>query len=219
MKMREKSKIFIVATWGLTVAVVVVAFIAWGQNQRWHIVGVSSYRLFPLFGLLAFSIMWAHYIASTGRRLLKVTPSSLKTYFSVTGYVVVVLICLHPGLLVWQLWRDGFGLPPESYLHNFVAPSLRWAAMLGSVSLFVFLAYELGRWFRTKKWWIVLEYASDAAMVAIFFHALNLGDQLQAGWFRFVWIMYGITLAMALIAVYYMTSARLKDRGSKEENI
>jgi hypothetical protein len=39
-------------------------------------------------------------------------------------------------------------------------------------------------------------------MVMIFIHSLQLGSQLQTGWFRVLWYIYGITLVVALVYIY-----------------
>ena len=95
-------------------------------------------------------------------------------------------------------------------LQNYVAPSLRWAALLGMVSLLIFLAYELRRWFSDKGWWRVVEIATDIAMIAILIHSLKLGTTLQHGWLQIVWYFYGITLIAALGYIYYRKYSKPK---------
>ena len=58
--------------------------------------------------------MWAHYIVSATRQQLGIDKRVLHTYIEVTGWLVLILIILHPGLLEWQLFHDGLGLPPGS---------------------------------------------------------------------------------------------------------
>src|SRR5262249_44844052 len=156
---------------------------------RWRIVGVSTYLLFPVFGLIAFSTMWSQYAAGLIRRLAGVPPTALKGYFDATGYIVLLAILLHPGLLIWQLWRDGAGLPPHSDL-TYVAPALRAFVVLGLINLSILLLFELRRWFSGKAWWRPVPYVVDVVMFSIFIHGLKLGDQLQMGWFRGVWFFY-----------------------------
>ena len=199
----KMGRLLIIKAWVLGAAVTVLAFIAWGQAFDWKFSTLTAYGLFPLFGLLAFSLMWTHYIIGAARRMVGVDKSVVKNYFQVTGWVVLLLICLHPGLLWFQLWRDGFGFPPQSYLNNYVAPSLRWAAMLGTASLLMFLAYEFKRWFSKKKWWPIIEYGNAAAMLAILVHSLNLGSTLQTGWLRNLWMFYGVTFVVSLMYIYY----------------
>jgi hypothetical protein len=125
----------------------------------------------------------------------------LASYFRITGYIVLVLICLHPGLLIYQRFRDGFGLPPHSY-ESYVAPGLGWVTLLGTTSLLVFLAFELRRFYGKRPWWRFVADASDVAMLAILYHGLRLGSQLQHGWYRGVWLFYAVMLIAALVYKY-----------------
>lgn len=192
-----------IGAWGLALLVACLAFIEWGGSWQWKLGGLSTYQIFPIFGLMAFSLMWTQYVVNAVATLIEVDEAPLGRFYSTMGYLVLVAIVLHPGLLIWQLWRDGFGLPPESYLRHYVAPGLGWVALIGTVSLFVFLAYELHRWFGDRHWWRFVEYATDVAMLGIFYHALRLGTQVsQPGWFHVLWLFYGAVLIAALAYKY-----------------
>jgi len=185
-----------IAPWALTGIVSFLAIWVWGQSFDWQFSEITVYQWFPVLGLLAFSIMWSHYVVgSVQHSFLKGIP--LAPYFRYTSYAVLVAILLHPGLLIYQRFRDGFGLPPHSY-ETYVAPSMAWLTLLGSVSLLVFLAFELHRWYGQKPWWRYVLMAGDVAMLAIFYHGLRLGHQLQVDWYRIVWIFYGIVLVIIL---------------------
>jgi hypothetical protein len=196
--------------WGVSLAALAVAIIAWGQGIRWKFSDLSTYQIFPVFGLAAFSLMWSHYIASVTRQYFALDKAVLRAYFEATSLAVLIAILIHPGLLTWQLWRDGLGLPPGSEL-NYVQSSLRWAVLLGMTALLVFVAYEFRRKFGGRKWWKYVQYATDAAMLMIFIHALNLGGQLQSGWFRGVWYFYGVTLIGSLAYTYYKKLTLVKN--------
>jgi hypothetical protein len=187
--------------WGLVIIACGLAVTVWVQNRGWAFIPFNSYQVFPLLGLLAFSIMWTHYMAGTLRRLLNVDKNALSKYFTYTGWAVLILICLHPGILIYQRFRDGYGLPPHSY-QSYVAPGLGWVTSLGSVCLLAFLAYELKRFYGTRPWWHYFQIATDAAMLGIFYHALRIGDELQTGWYKSVWWFYGVTLVAVLIYDY-----------------
>jgi general stress protein CsbA len=189
-----------VFAWTLALIVAAAAVVTWGQTYQWHLLPINNYVLFPLFGLLAFSIMWSHYVAGAVRELLKLDTSALKSYFEGTSFVVLALICLHPGVLIYQRFRDGFGLPPHSY-ETYVAPGLGWVTLLGTLSLGIFLAYEFRRKYGRRPWWHHMQELTDVAMLAIFYHALRLGHQI-VGWFRVVWWFYGIVLVVILIRTY-----------------
>lgn len=184
--------------WGLSLAVVIIAIVAWGTGYSWSV--SSTYQLFPLFGLLAFSLMWGHYIMLALRQHLKLSQEVLADYFRLTGLVVLGALLLHPGLLAWQLWNDGLGLPPGSY-YSYVSPSLKIAVISGIIGLFIFLAFELHRKYGERPWFRFISYASDIGMILIFIHAIRLGSNLQEGWFRYVWYFYGLTLLVALIYI------------------
>lgn len=205
-----KNQKTVLMAWAVTSIAAVLAVLTWLQGVNWHISKATSdlYQLFPLLGLLAFSVMWSHYIASVIRQQMKVEKHILSQYFELTSLVVLIAILLHPSLLWLQLWRDGLGLPPNSYLVSYVDPALRWAAMLGTLCLLIFLAYELRRKFAVKNWWKYISYASDFAMLAIFVHGAKLGRNLQSGWFTYVWYFYGFTLIASLIYIHYQKYQR-----------
>jgi hypothetical protein len=168
-----------------------------------------------VLGLLAFSIMWSHYMAVALRTYLNLDRQVLAGFFRLTGYAVLVLICLHPGILIYQRFRDGYGLPPHSY-ETYVAPGLGWVTLLGTASLLVFLAFEFRRVYGRRTWWHYVADASDAAMLAILYHGLRLGTVLQRGWFRGVWLFYAVTLIAALI--YKYTGRYRRHHSGQREN-
>ncbi len=190
--------------------VCVLAVLFWGHDYGWRLLPINNYALFPLLGLLAFSLMWSHYVAYALRQMLGLKPVVLSQYFKITSLAVLVLICLHPGLLIYQRFRDGAGLPPGSY-ESYVAPGLGWVTLLGTVSLLVFLAFEFRHWFRDRWWWQYVVNAGDVAMLAIIYHGLRLGQQLH-GWFLGVWYFYGVVLVAVLIRKYYKKYLRRRAR-------
>ncbi len=196
--------------WAGSLAVSLIAFVAWGQTYSWRLNNLSIYQIFPLLGLLAFSLMWMHYITGAMRRYYGQTKDTIKNYLDITSVIVLALILLHPVLLAWQLWKDGAGLPPGSEL-NYVVPSARWAILFGFTALTLFLLFELRRKLENTRWWVVIEHGSNLAMVLIFFHALKLGGALQISWFRYVWYFYGISFVLALVYIYGISGARQPD--------
>lgn len=193
----NKTKWLITGAWLLSLLVSVLSVFVWGQSMDWKLGNLTTYQIFPVLGLIAFSLMWSHYIVSVARQHFGMDKSVTKTYFDVTSWIVLIAIVLHPGLLIYQLYRDGLGLPPFSYERVY-----GWLTVLGTVSLLAFLAYELRRFYSHKKWWRFVEYIVDAAMLAIFYHGLNLGTQLHVDWFRWLWYFYGLTLVASLIYIY-----------------
>jgi putative Ca2+/H+ antiporter (TMEM165/GDT1 family) len=204
-----KTRVMVGFAWALTALVTVLAFVAWADGG---VAFDNYYLLFALFGLLAFSFMWTHYIVGAIRRLAGVEKKPLNTYFAVTGWAAVAFILLHPSLLILQLWRQGEGLPPSSYL-NYVGPSLKWAVALGTFSFLLFMAFETKRWFNKKGWWPIIEYGNVVAMFAIIAHSLALGNDLQSGWFRVVWLWYATSLFVSVGYIYYLEAKEAKKEG------
>lgn len=201
----NKDRLFQIGAWSLAVIVSIIGYLAWGGDYGYTFSKISGYQLFPLLGILAFSIMWSHYVSGTIGEIIGASSSALKRYYQYTGYVVLALICLHPGILIYSLFRDGKGLPPSSYEH-YVAPGLGWITLLGTVSFTIFIAYEFKRVFADKPWWHFVTEAGDFAMLAILYHGLRLGGQLvkPGTWFRDIWWTYFVILTAILIRSYYI---------------
>ena len=200
-----------ISAWTLSALVAFIAIYVWGNGLAWRFNVVSTYQVFPIFGMVAFSVMWSHYVISfLSRTYFKNVELGL--YYKVTGYVVLLAILFHPGLLAYQRFRDGFGLP-EGSLTSFVQPNLRWVILLGTVSLLAFLSFELQRWYRGRSWWKYIVSLNDLAMVAIFYHALRLGTYLKGGWFLYVWYFYGTTLIAILLHKYIHVYIKKVEKG------
>ncbi len=204
--MNNRSTLYL-ATGVLTIIVLGISFIAWLQGLHGE---MNKYTLFPLLGLFAFGLMWMHYVSGSLKRYLGLASDEklLARYFKITSIAVLALILLHPALLYVGLFQDGYGLPPVSAWEAYGTTAARAGLLLGSVSLTAFLLFELGRWFRQKKWWKYIEYASVLAMILIFVHALILGGELLPGWFRFVWILIGWVLVMSIVYNYWYDRKR-----------
>lgn len=194
--------------WAAAGFVVFTALVVWSQARLVGASEVGIYQIFPLLGIIAFGLMWTHFLFSAIRRYARAPKPQKHLYSTVSMGVVLAMIILHPGLLWFALWRDGFGLPPGSYLQVYSSQLL--AIVAGTIGLGIFLVYELKRLFGEKQWWKYVEYLQIVGMVAIFYHALELGEELDVLWFRIIWWLYFITFA---VAVCYTTISKM--RGDK----
>lgn len=202
IKFKPTEKQFQIGLWLVGVAVVVLAVYVWYRQRIEGAASLSGYAFFPVLGLSAFSLMWTLYVSDALRNYFNIDYAAVQRYFSVTSWLVLILILLHPGILWFLLFRDGLGLPPMSYLSLYTDLVGRTALLLGTVSLGAFLAFELRRKFAARSWWKYIEYANIAAMFAIFIHALALGVELHVTWYRILWFGYGLTLALAISYSY-----------------
>lgn len=200
-----KAQTLRITSWLLAGAAVSAAALVW-VSERIDGKPLSLYDIFPLLGLLAFSLMWTHYILGGVRRFSTLSAKDNKNYFRLTSIVVLACILLHPTLLMLQLNRDGYGLPPSSYLQVYSEPVMKGAIMLGTISLVIFLMFEFKRKFRKKSWWKYVDWAQNLAMLLILYHGLTLGRELSVGWFKAVWIFYGITFVGAALYNHWYDS-------------
>jgi hypothetical protein len=199
--MAEKKRVLKMCSWILAALVSACALVAW-SSERLTGRPLSVYDFFPLLGLLAFSLMWTHYIVGSMRRYFSLDASVNRRYMKLTSIAVLVLMLLHPGLLNFQLNRDGFGSPPDSYAAVY-ATEVLWVITLGLIGLVIFLLFELKRWLGNKPWWRIVEYLQVVAMGFIFYHGLTLGRELSDGWYRVLWYVYGIILVASVVYNYW----------------
>lgn len=179
--------------WILTIVVAILAVIAWAQSLVVPIDKLTIYDVFTVFGIVAFSIMWAHYMVSAAARYYEIQKPVLARYYSWSALVVLGALLLHPVLLMWQLWRDGVGLPID-----YVAPDMRLFLILGQIAFFLFIAYEFHRKYENRNWWHYVERASDLAMILVLIHGYQLGKDLLPDWFMALWLVYGVTFFAAV---------------------
>lgn len=193
--------------WVLGVLVMLAAITVWVQVRLLPGSEVTVYDVFPVFGLIAFGLMWTHFIYGALRRYFAVEKPMPYWYGTISSGIVLAMIILHPALLWFMLWLDGFGLPPVSYLTVY-SPQLL-AVICGSIALGIFLAYELKRRFHSASWWRYIEYLQIAGMLAIFYHGLELGGELDVPWFMAVWWLYFVSF---VCAVGYSTYKKINKR-------
>lgn len=185
---------YVLIEWVLGGIAIILPVIAWLSVQHREL---TLYDIFPPLGLIAFGLMWTHFVMGALKRYADVETREPGLYMPISMGLVLALIILHPGLLWFALFLDGYGLPPESYLKAYSSQVL--LVLLGSASLIIFLAYEFKRVFGQKSWWKYIDWLQIVGMAAIFIHALGLGRDLQMNWFMVVWWLYGITLAASII--------------------
>jgi hypothetical protein len=199
--------------WGLGALVVISSLVVWVMTRQPGEQILTVYDIFPLFGLIAFGLMWTHFVMGAIRRYADIDAPKTSMYKTVSMGVVLGLILLHPGLLWLGLYSDGYGLPPASHMKAYEDQIL--FVGLGTLGLTIFLAFELKRWFARKSWWKYVEYAQILGMIAIFFHAVELGNELRMDWFMLLWWFYGVTLAMSIIYSRLLYKKKEQTHGTK----
>lgn len=193
--------------WVLGSLAVLLPTAAW--LSRNELGDLTLYDIFPPLGLIAFGLMWTHFVVGALRRYGRVEKRSSGLYMPLSMGLVLALIILHPGLLWLALYMDGYGLPPKSYME--VYSTQIGFVSLGVIGLTIFLSYELKRFFGQRSWWKYIDRLQIAGMIAIFIHGFGLGQEIRMDWFMLVWLVYGVTF---LVSIVY--SWRLDNK--KEDN-
>jgi hypothetical protein len=215
--MKLSQQYYTVLCWSLVALAFLLPIFAWGSYYDWDIPALSGYQWFPLFGFIAWQLMWVHYVTGA-LRILHPTLKKPSGYHSVTWYVVLGALLLHPGILIIKQWQNNGSLPPASYL-TYVGQGVRYAVVAGSIALTLFLLYDV--LFRlsqsppiAQRWhWISLSQA--VAMWLIYMHGLVLGTIINDGWYKFVWVLYGAALIPStFVIVRYDLSHRIQKKMS-----
>ena len=181
--------------WALAATTTVLALVAWLPSINTK---PTAYDVSAILGLVAFGLMWGHYVSGAVRRTMGDSQQSLQTYYQATSYVVLVSILLHPAIFYSALFRDGLGLPPQSFLSVYTDAPERIAISMGTAAFFTFLLFELKRWYKQKSWWYIVEWANIVAMLFILWHGFKLGGEAGSGWFVTIWTLYAISFVAAV---------------------
>ncbi len=196
--------------WALGISISLIMIVAWTVNRNILGGSLSAYDIFPLFGLLAFGLMWSHYVLGSIRRTMGLKRQDNSQYWKISTGLVLFSLIAHPLILNSALISEGLGLPPASYEAAYGTKAI--ILLLGSAALVIFLAFELRHWFRDRSWWKYVDGAQVFAMAAIFIHALILGRELTMIWFVIIWWLMGVSLVASIVY------NRLYDREIGEES-
>lgn len=204
MDNQKQSALTKLTPWLLFLVVVLLGCGAYFSDQNWEIGAVfsSGLSIFPLLGIIAWSVMWTHFVYGALRIKYKLPKN--KIYSVSSGWLVLILILLHPGLLLLENYRSAQLLPPKSIL-IYTGESLLWAVLIAELALLIFLSYEVFNRIRDKaiikKNWFWISLSQMLAMTLIFVHSLALGQNLKEGWFRYYWILMFVILVVCFVII------------------
>lgn len=179
----------------VTAGLLATACIAWAEPFEGKLWPMSPYALTPLVDMLAFTLVCVF-------GMVHLVRTRLGRYGTVVARVVtgmtLLAIVLHPGLLFWQLWRDGYGLPPLSYLHFYTDDQLIGVSIgtAGYALTGAVLVWYLWRQQRLTYGPMLVLVAGGAGM---FWYSLLINVFVQESWFATVWVGYGILFALTMV--------------------
>lgn len=171
----------------------------WLSKQDWSLASLNAFSIFPLLGLLAFTIMWFHLMVAA---LIKLKPKMFdySDFYRKTSNAVLALIIAHPLLLIYKSIQN------STSAFDYAGDNGKVFIVFGSVALLLFLAYEVVDRLRDKpilknNWQFVIA-ANRIGFVLVYVHGLQVGQHLQSGWLKALWIFYGITTAIYFVWSY-----------------
>ncbi|MBX4189422.1 hypothetical protein KW785_02400 [Candidatus Parcubacteria bacterium] len=156
----------------------------------------SSHTLFPMLGMAAFSLLWLHIVGPAFEPWLS-KYVNFERFLQNTSPLILLFMLLHPLLFLFSINFD---------LHFIVLSLGNFYIELGLVGLLLLLTFDVGKAMRKKdfvaKHWNKILFTSTIGFVLIFFHSVVVGEDLQAGFLRGLWIFYGVSAMLSIIYVY-----------------
>ena len=180
--------------------VLLIPIYFWGVSFAWNFSTVSLYLLFPLLGLLAFSIMWVQVVVSAFEKWFS-SRIDIGKFWACSGIIVLILFIAHPLLaLIGQ-----YGYTQSWNPFNLVSESEMVFIVLALIAFATFIVFEVTlRWKNSiiqkiKPW---IENGSLVGIILVWVHSLNIGSHTRLGFMRYLWWFYGIT-AMLMIGFIF----------------
>ena len=166
------------------------------RDSTWAFNSTLILNLFPLFGLIAFSLLWLHAISGVFEPWLR-KQIDFDRFVSVTASLILICLIFHPLLL---LLNTGFKFVPIFFYGKFYI----WLAIIGWLLL---ITYDISKPLKKKydffiRNWNNILLISNIGFLLTFFHSLGAGGDLQSGPLKLIWIFYGTTAIIAIIYTY-----------------
>ncbi len=166
------------------------------KTLHWAFDGALLSNLFPLFGILAFTLLWLHSISGVFEPFLR-KHINFDRFVHITSILILISIILHPLLL---LVTFNFNVS-----NVFLVYGVKYI-LIGMVGWILLIIYDIGKALKKYNFfavhWNQILIISNVGFLLTFFHSLYLGSDLQSGMLRAVWIFYGITAIIAIIYTY-----------------
>lgn len=161
--------------------------------RTWALDETLLYNLFPIFGVMAFTILWLHVISGVFERDLR-KLINFDLYVRRTAWIVFVSIIMHPLLALFSFDFDLWGI---------IDVYGTWPIRLAVTGWLLLITYDIARLLHKKEFfrrhWRKILFISTIGIILAFFHSIWIGSDLQSGPLRFLWIFYGVTAILATI--------------------
>jgi hypothetical protein len=152
-------------------------------------------EIFPILGLIAFILLWTHIALGVFEPWFR-SRINFDAYVRYTALIILACIILHPLLLLIAIKFD------LNILFSYGRPYI-WLGIIGWLLL---ITYDIGKVLQKHDFfarnWPKILLISTAGFFLIFFHSLHLGEDIQSGPLRGLWILFGVTAAASTLYTY-----------------
>jgi hypothetical protein len=154
-------------------------------------------EIFPIFGLIAFVLLWTHTILGVFEPWLHTRwPRLFDGYVHWSAVTILVCIILHPLLLLIAL---NFSLADVLAINS---PYV----LFGVIGWCLLIIYDITKPFRRYNFiarnWTNILIISNIGFVFTFFHSLHVSGDFDIGFMHWLWIFLGVTAIASLIWTY-----------------
>ena len=131
-----------VVFWTISTVVILLPVYVWANFLSWNFSTVNISLLFPLLGLLAYSILWLQmFVVSV---LISLPTDFRNNFFFISGLAFLLLIIAHPLLLSISQSQI------NQTIVDYVGDTRKIFITLALTAWVIFILYEISR--RFKKW-------------------------------------------------------------------
>ena len=181
--------------------VLLLPIITWGNSFGWDFSLFNLFLLFPLLGLLTFSVVWIQVLVGAFGDYFS-GLFNLDVFYARTGLAVLILFVSHP-LVAAIAQLNATGLWPLESLFALAPPSHKAFLIIGMIVFVLWIIYEIllrlssiPRVQKIASWW---EHVADIGVLLIWYHGYKLGSHTSFGWFMYVWWVMGVTALVFVV--------------------
>lgn len=160
----------------------------------------SLQLLFPLLGLIAFTLVTFQVLIGSNRWWLRELWPGIMSYHRMHGMFALLFAALHPLFIL-----IGYGL--ITYLaFGYTSPDNKKFVLLGTMSLIIMFATTitaLMAWHgRNLSWWKQLHRLNYLVFAAVWLHSWSIGSDTGVPSLRTLWIIYLLAVIISFASKY-----------------
>lgn len=157
----------------------------------------TAHRLFPLFGLIAYTLIWGQIIIGPHvASWAKLFPKIVRIH-RLQGITAFVVATLHPLLILVANGLTSF------VAKDYVSADRVPYVVIGQIQFLLLVITVLVALLRNRPWltrhWKKIHMANYAIFVFGFIHSWQLGSDIRPTSLRYLWIIFAITGGLSIV--------------------